>query len=78
MMFQGTEWQEFEPTATLAQRKKMLWASYENPRSFKFSRASLHAALKHVGFETTEELSRIEKQPQDRIVVVAKKAEKHQ
>lgn len=73
MSFTGTEWQEFAPSATLAERKKMLWASFENPKSFKLSLPSLHTALKHIGFQITEELPRIEKQPADRLVVLAKK-----
>ncbi len=73
MTFTGTEWQEFAPNASLAEREKMLWASFENPKSFKLSLPSLHTALKHVGFQTTEELPRIENQPHDRIVILAKK-----
>ncbi len=72
-IFTGTEWQEFAPETLPAERETMLWASYENPRSFKLSLSSLHAALKCVGFETTEELQKIEGQPKDRIVILAKK-----
>lgn len=71
--FEGTEWQEFEETTTLAEREKMLWASWENPKSFKFSLSSLKKALTHVGFMTIEELPKIEEQPKDRFVFVARK-----
>lgn len=73
MTFTGSEWQEFAPNATLAEREKMLWASFENPKSFKLSLPSLHAALKHVGFTATEVLPKIDKQPADRLVILAKK-----
>jgi len=71
--FTGTEWQEFTPSATLAEREKMLWASFENPKSFKLSLPSLKAALIHVGFREITELPRIDTQPQDRIVLLARK-----
>ena len=71
--FTGTEWEEFSPEATLKEREKMLWASYENPKSFKLSLPSLLAALKHVGFHSTEVLKHIDGQPADRIVIAVKK-----
>ena len=74
----GSAYKEHDADSTSAIRANQLWASFDNPVSFWFTRASLFNALSHVGFTSIYEchMPFEPSKPDDRVTLLAMKGQR--